>query len=79
MERGMLASCTDHCVMPMGVPSTRPRPLTHDEKKAAEAAFQGAPFNPDWSVAAQKVYEGLTAAMDKAAVGGRPASARLFT
>ena len=23
------------------------RPLTHDEKKAAEAAFKGAPFDPN--------------------------------
>jgi hypothetical protein len=40
-----------------------PRPLTHDEKKAAEAAFQGSPFNPQWSEAARKVYWGLSAAI----------------
>ena len=40
-----------------------PRPLTNDEKKAAEAAFQGLPCNPEWSEAAQVVYEGITAAM----------------
>lgn len=39
------------------------RSLTHDEKKAAEAAFRGAPFNPKWSDAARKVYEGLALAM----------------
>lgn len=39
------------------------RPLTHDEKKAAEAAFQGSPFNPQWSQAGQKVYWGLSAAI----------------
>jgi len=39
------------------------RPLTHDEKKAAEAAFQGSPFNPQWSEAARKVYWGLSAAI----------------
>ena len=35
------------------------RELTHDEKKAAEAAFTGAPFNPEWSERARKVYEGI--------------------
>ena len=39
------------------------RPLTHDEKKAAEAAFRGAPFNPKWSEAARKVYQGISGAM----------------
>ena len=39
------------------------RPLTHDERKAAEAAFRGAPFDPKWSDAARKVYLGLSAAM----------------
>ncbi|MDH5347477.1 MAG: hypothetical protein OEW13_06175 [Nitrospira sp.] len=40
-----------------------PRMLTHDERKAAEAAFAGRPFNPAWSESAKKVYEGLTEAM----------------
>ncbi len=39
------------------------RPLTHDEQKAAEAAFKGAPFDPKWSEAARKVYLGLSSAM----------------
>jgi len=39
------------------------RPLTHDEKKAAEAAFRGAPFNPKWSEAARKVYQGVSGAV----------------
>ena len=39
------------------------RPLTHDEKKAAEAAFKGAPFDPKWSDAARKVYLGLSTAI----------------
>ena len=39
------------------------RPLTNDEIKAAEAAFRGAPFNPKWSEAARKVYQGISAAM----------------
>ena len=33
-----------------------PRQITHDEKKAAEAAFAGRPFNPKWSDAA-RMYE----------------------
>ena len=45
------------------VRSRQPRRLTYDEKKAAEAAFQGQPFNPSWSAAAQVVYEGILAAM----------------
>ncbi len=42
-----------------------PRQITHDEKKAAEAAFTGRPFNPKWSDAARLVYDGITAAMGK--------------
>ena len=41
----------------------RNRFLTHDEKKAAEAAFKGLPFDAQWSEAAQKVYLGLAAAI----------------
>ena len=41
------------------------RPLTYDEKKAAEAAFRGEPFNPSWSSAAAKVYAGIVTAMEK--------------
>lgn len=40
-----------------------PRFLTHDERKAAEAAFTGRPFNPDWSESAKKVYDGLIHAL----------------
>ena len=39
------------------------RPLTHDEKKAAEAAFKGLPFDSQWSEGARKVYLGLSAAI----------------
>ncbi len=38
---------------------SQPRPLTHDEKKAAEAAFQGRPFDASWSKSARGVYEGI--------------------
>lgn len=46
------------------------RPLTYDEKKAAEAAFRGEPFNPAWSAAAAKVYAGIVTAMEKIVPGG---------
>lgn len=36
--------------------------LTHDERKAAEAAFQGLPLNPKWTHRAQEVYRGMWAA-----------------
>lgn len=39
------------------------QPLTTDEKKAAEAAFQRAPFNPAWSAAARTVYDGIAEVM----------------
>lgn len=42
-----------------------PRTLTHDEQKAADAAFGGRPFNPAWSASAKKIYEGLTGALPK--------------
>jgi hypothetical protein len=35
------------------------RRLTPDERAAAEAAFNGRPFNPRWSASARAVYEGL--------------------
>lgn len=40
-----------------------PKTLTHDERKAAEAAFAGRPFNPAWSESAKRVYEGLVQAL----------------
>ncbi len=39
------------------------RDLTYDQKKAAEAAFRGEPFNPAWSASAAIVYEGIVSAM----------------
>lgn len=41
----------------------RPRPLTFDERRAAEAAFAGEPPCAAWSEAGRKVYEGLVAAL----------------
>jgi hypothetical protein len=43
--------------------SPTPRPLTTDERKAAEAAFRGEAFDPKWSEAARAVYEGILQAM----------------
>lgn len=37
-------------------------PLSHDERKAAEAAFQDRRFNPLWSQKAQRIYDGIRAA-----------------
>lgn len=39
------------------------RHLSHDEKKASEAAFRGLPFNPKWSSSAKNVYEGILHAL----------------
>jgi hypothetical protein len=39
-----------------------PRTLTHDERKAAAAAFTGRPFDPSWSESARIVYDGILAA-----------------
>ena len=40
-----------------------PKVLTHDEKKAADAAFAGHPFNEAWSASARTVYDGIVKAM----------------
>jgi len=47
----------------MNLATRQPRPLTYDEKKAAEAAFRGSQFDPSWSESALKIYEGLRLAM----------------
>lgn len=47
------------------VEADRPRALTYDETKAAEAAFRGEPLNPAWSAAAAKVYAGIVSAMNQ--------------
>ena len=39
--------------------------LTHDELKAAEAAFQGRHFNEAWSQAARTTYDGILIARMK--------------
>ncbi len=45
---------------------THSRTLTHDEIKASEAAFQGLPFNPQWSRSAKLVYDGILGALGHA-------------
>jgi hypothetical protein len=40
-----------------------PKALTHDEKKAADAAFSGRPFNEAWSASARAVYDGIMKAL----------------
>ena len=45
-----------------------PKALTHDEKKAADAAFAGRPFNEAWSASARVVYEGIVKALPHTAV-----------
>lgn len=39
----------------------RPRALTIDERRAAEAAFRGQPLDPDWPTNALAVYFGIMA------------------
>jgi len=46
-------------------PKNSRRLLSHDEVKAAEAAFQGQPFNDDWSESARLVYDGMLSAICK--------------
>lgn len=48
------------------------RPLSHDEKKASEAAFRGLPFNPKWSNSAKDVYEGILQALGNSGVAADP-------
>jgi len=44
---------------------TQPRHLTHDEKKASDAAFGGLPLNDKWTESAKLVYEGIIQALGK--------------
>jgi hypothetical protein len=43
--------------------TTPPKTLTYDEKKAAEAAFAGRPFNEEWSASARAIYDGIVKAL----------------
>lgn len=53
-------------------------PLTHDERKAAEAAFQDRPFNPLWSQKAQHIYDGIRAAQANRVANSQDSSVGLF-
>ncbi|MFO0706599.1 MAG: DUF6573 family protein [Nitrospira sp.] len=52
--------------------NTSPKALTYDEKKAAEAAFAGRPFNDAWSESARAVYDGILKALPTAQVPALP-------
>ena len=54
--------------------SPSPKALTHDEKKAADAAFTGRPFNEAWSAAARTVYDGIIKALPHREVAISPPS-----
>ena len=43
-----------------------PKALTHDEKKAADSAFAGRPFNEEWSASARTIYDGIVKALPQA-------------
>ena len=45
-----------------------PKALTHDEKKAADAAFAGRPFNETWSASARTIYEGIVKVLPQAEI-----------
>ncbi len=47
----------------------QPRPLTHDEIKASEAAFRGLPLDDKWTDSAKLVYEGILQALGSDASG----------
>jgi hypothetical protein len=42
---------------------TGPKPLTYEERTAAESAFCGCPPNADWTDSALETYTGLSAVM----------------
>lgn len=52
--------------------NTTPKTLTNDEKKAADAAFAGRPFNDAWSASARTVYEGIVNALPQEPVPAVP-------
>ena len=62
-DRMDVTSAQQQINKPERVAGRLPRALTYDESKAAEAAFQGLAFNPEWSEAARKVYDGIVLAL----------------
>jgi len=57
--------------------TAEPKPLTYDERKAAEAAFRGDPSSVDWTDSAQEIYARLSAAIAERRTAARnPTSKR---
>lgn len=54
------------------------RSLSHDEKRAAEAAFTGRPFDPAWSLSARAVYDGIVKALPASVFSEQPSGADEF-
>lgn len=44
-------------------PTKHPRELSHDEKRAADLAFKGLPFDSRWSPSARAIYDGIRGAL----------------
>ena len=53
---------------------TELKPLTYDERKAAEAAFRGYPTDPDWTETARLLYVKLSEAIARRSVQVVPSS-----
>jgi hypothetical protein len=49
-------------------PTKPTRTLTHDEKRAADVAFKGLPFDPQWSPSARAIYDGIRGALGASAL-----------
>jgi len=49
-------------------PTQQPRALSHDEKRAADLAFKGLPFDPRWSSSARAIYDGICGALGAPAI-----------
>jgi len=52
-------TCANLSLINVDMDTQQPRALSHDEKKAAEAAYHGKPFHPSWSQSARAVYDGV--------------------
>lgn len=59
-------------------PAKLPRTLTNDEKRAADAAFKGLPFDPRWSPSARAVYDGIRGALGAPALAEQAPTAEVI-
>jgi len=50
-------------MQPTKPPRELTRELTHDEKRAADKAFKGLPFDSRWSPSARAIYDGIRGAL----------------